>query len=104
MKLDWYGDRVAQRVEARAAGAMAETVDAAVGEAKANTPVDTGAARDSVYHEGAGGLLITWGYHVAHGFFVEVGARGKAGVHALRRAADHQYPQLAGRIARRGTP
>lgn len=98
MNLQWYGEAVARRAEAAALSGTVETVEAAVDEARVHTPVLSGAARDSLRHEGAG-LAMTWGYHVAHGLWVEIGAYGRAGVHALRRAADVQYAQLAHRIA-----
>jgi hypothetical protein len=99
MSLKWHGDAVVGRVEAKAARAMAETVDAAIEEAGRDTPVDTGATRDSLRREGDG-LRLRWGYHTAWGIWLEIGSRGKAGVHALRRAADHQYGQLVDRIRR----
>lgn len=99
MTLHWKGDAVVARVERDAAAAMVETVDEAVIDARAETPVLTGAARDSLTREDDG-LTIHWGYHVAHGLWLEIGARGKAGLHAMRRAADRHYPRLAGRIGR----
>lgn len=105
MTLEWKGDAVADRVERAAAEGTEQTVDAAVQEARHHTPVLTGAARDSLRREGDG-LAITWGYHVTdeqgrdRGIWIEIGANGRPGVHALRRAADSQYPQLPTRIRR----
>ena len=100
MTLHWNGDAVARRVETAAAQATEETVDEAVTEARGDTPVLTGAARNSLRRENDG-LAVRWGYHVRYGIFIEIGSRGKAGIHALHRAADHQYGTLAGRIRRR---
>jgi hypothetical protein len=100
VSLQWFGDAVAVQAEVAALGGTVETVEAAVDDARANTPVLTGAARDSLRHEGTG-LTMTWGYHVAHGLWVEIGAYGRAGASALRRAADVQYAQLGRRIAAR---
>jgi hypothetical protein len=100
MTLTWKGDAIVAAVERDAAAATVETVDDAVLEARGHTPVETGLARDSLTRENDG-LAVRWGYHVSYGIWIEVGARGKAGIHALRRAADHQYAKLAGRIRRR---
>jgi len=98
MTLLWHGDEIALRLERAAAEATEATVDAAIEETQAGTPVETGRARDSVRREGSG-LAITWGYHVGYGLFIEVGEQGRAGHHAMRKAADHQYAQLPERIA-----
>ena len=100
MTLQWRGDIVAARVEHAAAEATRETVDDAVEGTRADTPVDTGRARDSVRRENDG-LAITWGYHVRYGIFIEIGSRGRAGAHAMRRNADRAYAGLVGRIRRR---
>lgn len=100
MSLVWKGDAVVARVERAAAGAMAETIDEAIADARPDTPVDSGRTRDSLRREGEG-LSLRWGYHTRWGIWVEIGSRGRAGVHALRRAADHQYGRLTERIRRR---
>lgn len=98
MTLEWRGEEIVQAIE-RAAGRSAErVVDRAIEFVEANTPVDTGRARDSVRRE-SGGLAIVWGYHVGYGIFIEVGEQGRTGHHALRRAADLYYPTLAPAIA-----
>lgn len=101
MSLTWKGDEIANRWELAAAEGMAETVDEAIADARVDTPVLTGAARDSLTREGDG-LAIRWGYHVRYGIWIEIGERGRAGVHALRRAADHQYGSLVERIRSHG--
>jgi hypothetical protein len=98
--LEWRGDLIADLVERAAAEATRETVDDAVEGARADTPVETGRARDSIRRENEG-LSISWGYHIRYGIWIEIGARGRAGVHAMRRNADRAYAGLTGRIRRR---
>lgn len=92
----WNGERIVGAI-IESAGRSRDRVieERCVPDAKAETPVDTGTARDSVRHEGGG----VWGYHVRYGIFIEVGAEGRSGHHALRRAADTHYPELAPMIA-----
>lgn len=103
---EWYGDRVAANVHQAAERGTVAVVDAAVQDAREHTPVLTGEARDSLRRDGDG-LDIAWGYHVTdeqgrdRGLFIEIGANGKPGAHALRHAADVHYPRLPGEIARR---
>lgn len=99
MSLTWKGDDVVRRIERAAADATVETVDAAIEDARPETPVLTGATRDSLFREGDG-LAVRWGYGTRWGIWVEIGERGRAGAHALRRAADRQYERLAERIRR----
>jgi hypothetical protein len=100
MTLIWRGKEVAAKVKRAAEEATVETVDVAVVETQANTPVLTGRARDSVARDNEG-LSVTWGYHVPYGIWIEIGARGRTGVHAMRRGADRAYAGLVGRIRRR---
>jgi hypothetical protein len=100
MTLIWKGDAVVRHVEIAAAGGMSETVDAAIEEARPETPVNTGATRDSLHRDGEG-LRLRWGYGTPWGIWAEIGSRGHAGAHALRRAADRQYARLPARIRRR---
>lgn len=93
----WYGDRVVAAVERAARIGTGEVVDDAVSDAQSETPVDTGAARASLSRENEG-LVVRWGYHVRYGIWIEIGERGRAGVHALRRAADRHYGSLHNRI------
>ena len=97
--LEWYGDRVERAVVAAAGRATTAIVDDAILDARRDTPVLTGAAARSLEREGEG-LDVAWGYHVPYGLFIEIGANGRTGHHALRRAADTHYPRLAGRIRR----
>lgn len=100
MTLDWRGPMVVARTERAARDAAVEIVDDCLTDAGHDTPVDTGAARDSLFREGDG-LAIRWGYGAPHGIWIEIGANGKVGVSALRRAADRHYGRLPGRIAGR---
>lgn len=97
---EWYGDEVARAAVDAAEAAAIEIVDAAVEEAKRRTPVDTGAARDSIHRENTGAEIV-WGFHVEHGFYIEVGANGRAGRYPLRGAADVTYAGLPAAAARR---
>ncbi len=102
MILIWEGERVAVHVELAAAAAQHEIVTEAASIARGLTPVLTGQAAASVEIEpGDDPLRTTWGGHVPYFIFLEVGARGRAGIHMLRRAADSTYPRLAGAIRRR---
>lgn len=106
MSLEWRGDAIKAKVHQAAAEATTETLEAAIDDARINTPVLTGEARDSLRRDNDG-TDQTWGYHVVdeegrdRGIWIEIGANGRSGHHALRRAADNQYPRHAGRIARR---
>ncbi len=97
---EWYGDEVATAAIAAAEAAALVVVEAAVEEAQRHTPVDTGAARDSIHWEREGDELV-WGFHVDHGFYIEVGANGRPGLYPLRRASDVTYPRLQAEAARR---
>lgn len=100
MTLEWRGELVAERVVRAAAAEATDTVDRALEGAARDTPVDTGEARDSLHREGSG-LDIRFGYGAPHGIWIEIGANGRAGVHALRRNADVALNGIVGRIRRR---
>lgn len=99
-RVEWYGDQLKARMHVARTLAAGDVADNAIGEAGPMTPVDTGRARNSLAVERRGTAAI-WGYHVGYGIWIEIGARGRAGVHALRRAADRTYGRLSGRIAAR---
>ena len=68
----------------------------AEGHAKKETPVDTGRLRNSISHSTDGEAAYI-GTNVEYGPYVELGARGRKGVHMLQRAAtEHkdEYKQL----------
>lgn len=98
--LDWFGDRVAARTIAAVEDAAVETVDATLEGARRDTPVLTGDARDSLHREGPANDL-RYGYGVPYGIWIEIGANGRAGEHALRRNADTELAHLVPRARRR---
>ena len=68
----------------------------AEGHAKKETPVDTGRLRNSISHETDDDAAYI-GTNVEYAPYVELGARGRKGVHMLQRAAtEHkdEYKQL----------
>lgn len=68
----------------------------AEGYAKKDTPVDTGRLRNSIAHAVEGDAAYI-GTSTSYAPFVELGARGRKGVHMLQRAAtEHtdEYKQL----------
>ena len=68
----------------------------AEGHAKKETPVDTGRLRNSISHETDDEAAYI-GTNVEYAPYVELGARGRSGVHMLQRAAtEHtdEYKQL----------
>lgn len=104
--LEWNGDRIVANIIGAAERATPEIADQAAAEARANTPVLTGEARKQLERTGEG-LDVAFGYvdlpderGEDRGLYIEVGANGKPGHYALRRAADANFPRLAGRIAR----
>lgn len=69
---------------------------AAEGHAKKITPVDTGRLRNSMAHAVDGDAAYI-GTNVEYAPYVELGARGRHGVHMLQRAASEhsdEYKQL----------
>jgi hypothetical protein len=98
--LEWKGDTIVAKALHAAGQAMDAVASDWEHDAAADTPVLTGAARDSVFVEGTG-LDRTMGYGVPYGIFIEIGANGRAGHHALRRSGDRHFGQLAGRTASR---
>ena len=90
--------------------AIDETLDRARSEAEAHTPVRTGETRASYFTEharpGGAGVEATWGNELGRFLFLEKGFHTRSGSfvpgqHIASRAADHEYPELASRIARR---
>ena len=68
----------------------------AEGHAKKETPVDTGRLRNSIAHAVEGDAAYI-GTSTSYAPFVELGARGRKGVHMLQRAAtEHadEYKQI----------
>lgn len=68
----------------------------AEGHAKKETPVDTGRLRNSIAHAVEGNAAYI-GTSTSYAPFVELGARGRKGVHMLQRAASEhtdEYKRL----------
>ena len=68
----------------------------AEGDAKKDTPVDTGRLRNSIAHAVEDDAAFI-GTNVEYAVFVEAGARGRQGVHMLQRAASEhtdEYKRL----------
>jgi len=104
LTLDWRGDEVARAMHQAEEAAVEATLDEAVELARQDAPVRTGELRDGIQRFGAvegadEGAAGAWGGSAPHTLFVEIGARGRSGVHMLRRAADRAYPRLSARIA-----
>lgn len=104
MTLDWRGDEIARAMHQAEEAAVEATLDEAVELARQDAPVRSGALRDGIQRLGAvegdeAGAAGAWGGSAPYTFFVEIGTRGRAGVHMLRRAADRAYPRLSARIA-----
>ena len=105
-RVKWEGDKIPARVAVAARKAIDETLALCIAPAKAETPVVTGTAQGSIQMRLAKiiGNLVTgqWGsFDVNYFIWLEIGARGRTGIHMLRRAADRFYPGLADRIRAR---
>ena len=116
MKLTWNGDKIMDRVYRAQEKGVNDTMERCASQASAATPRRTGLAAGSIgivmpakrEKDSTRGL---WGGPALPSspaytessrvrlLFLEVGYRGKAGLHMLRRAADREYPQLRSRIA-----
>lgn len=102
-RLNWEGDGIHKRTAEASRRGIDQTMAEAVTAAKGLTPVVTGTAQGSIQlrparierHRVAG----RWGsFDVNYFIWLEIGARGRAGIHMLRRSADREYPNLIGRI------
>ena len=98
--------RILRLVREASIEALEETAALAVADAHPNTPIQYGAARGSLRfqaaQEGARGPYVDWGsFGIEYYIYLELGTSRREGGHMLRDAADHEYPELAGRIKRR---
>jgi hypothetical protein len=109
-RLIWNGDRVKQHLVEASVEAIDETLEASRRRAEATTPVLTGEARASLFHDPArataGGASGVWGSSLSRFLFIEKGfhtldGRFIPGRHVLANAADAEYRELSRRIARR---
>jgi hypothetical protein len=102
----WNGKAVAIAFRIAGTEAINATMEEAVEIAQDFTPVRTGTLQKSIRilqkasSTGTGGLAGQWGTDVPYAIWVEIGARGKSGVHMLQRAADIAYPQLKEKMRR----
>lgn len=101
----WHGDRVAERVHDAEAEGLAETGERIVDRARSDHPgwkSRTGEAERSIIHEDvrrdANGSRMRVGSRLGRFIFLEIGSRGRAGDHTLRRAKDVEAGHLAERI------
>ena len=105
-RLEWYGDDFRRRVDQAQRAAVAETVAAAAERARSSHPGwknVTGATEASITALGEverdrRGVVGRFGSRLAHFLFLEIGFRGRAGDHTLRRALDVEGGHLAERI------
>jgi hypothetical protein len=109
VKITWKGDALKAQIDKATESAVNETLDDAVAQAKSNHPGwknETGNAEAGIRAEKAkkhgdghyeGQLVGETPYDI----FLEIGARGHAGDHTLRRAADVHFPKLGEKIKKR---
>lgn len=105
MRLDWRGPEVERRTVNAVVKGTDKTLEDAARDAQAMTPVLTGAARSSIqvwpasrHGNEVAGQMGSAG--VRYFIFVEIGARGRPGVHMLRRAGDRAFPQYPDNVRR----
>ena len=101
--LEWHGDKIGGKFKVASRKAIDVVTALCVVPAKAATPVITGTAQGSIMARPAEiiGKRVRgfWGsFDVNYFIWLEIGARGRSGIHMLRRAADRFYPTLAGHI------
>lgn len=108
VRLDWRGNQLKEQVAAAAVDAVGDTASAAASRARASHPgwkSQTGATEASIKAERTtrdGHVArATFGSSLPHFLFIEIGSRGRAGDHTLRRAGDVEGGHLAQRIASR---
>lgn len=106
VRLDWRGGAVADKVAAASFTAVEETAKAAAARASSSHPgwkSESGATEASIQAQPAervGRSARAWfGSSLPHFLFLEIGFRGRAGDHTLRRARDVEGGHLAERIA-----
>lgn len=108
VKLRWNGDAISRAfAEIAVPRAMDDTTAAAAIASKSSHPGwknRTGVAEGSIRGDPArkvssGRWLARFGsFDVAYFIWLEIGARGRAGDHTIRRGADKEFPKLAERI------
>jgi hypothetical protein len=106
-RLTWKGPNVQRDLDRAIEGAMNDTTAAAAIQAKRNHSGwrnVTGTAEGSIRGQparksGRGWSALFGSFDVDYFIWLEIGARGRAGDRTLRRAADVEFPKLAGRVA-----
>lgn len=117
MPLRWYGERIKAKVARASEEAIDDLNRDAARDAAGAWPRDTGASAESIdliepAHREGSKIVGTWGAVLLppgaysessrrRVIFTEVGFRGRAGRHILRRTADSINPSLADRLRRR---
>lgn len=104
-ELDWLGAEVAARVRAAEASAIDETTSACVSQASSGRSGRTGMLSSEAAVTSGAETTGRWGLFPEpkggsawHEAFIEYGTWYHPGDNAKRRAADAEYPLLAGRI------
>ena len=102
-----YNDKqIISKMERASLFGIDQTMGLCIAPAKRETPVVTGTAQGSIQMRPSkriGNFIVgIWGsFDVDYFIWLEIGARGRTGIHMLRRAADRFYPGLADRIRHR---
>jgi hypothetical protein len=101
--LDWQGDQVERKVTAAAVAGINITLARCLAVAIPLAPIDLGNLRASGFIRpatpaGLSRIVGSWGFSAAYAVYQELGTRYMEGRFYMRRAADLEYPQLAGRI------
>ena len=104
--IKYNADKIIGKMDRAAMWAIDTTLALCVAPAKRETPVVTGTAQGSIQMRPSkriGNFIVgIWGsFDVNYFIWLEIGARGRTGIHMLRRAADRFYPGLADRIRHR---
>lgn len=106
--VDWHGGPLSERILDAAVDAAGDTAAAAARRARASHPgwkSHTGGTEASIQAERATrdrrSARVKFGSSMRHFIFLEIGSRGRAGDHTLRRAGDVEGGHFAQRIAAR---
>lgn len=104
-RLDWKGEAIKIKVRVAAAGGVDETLDEAVRHSQSIVAVDTGATRGSIQKRptrvSGSRVSGSFGAGTPWAIFLETGTVHMSARPFIRPAGDAQFPQLAGRIAKR---
>lgn len=106
VSLQWFGAEVRKRIRAAEGKAVGQTLDAAAARARGSHRWKnrSGKLQDSIRSFGVNTegqrVVGEFGYGRGYGLFQEIGFRGRAGDHTLRRAGDRQFTDLADRLRR----